>query len=148
LAWVLRSSKGSTAAPSRASRCITAWYGNCSASDRKALQRMVRMAQYITGSSFLPPRTSTMPKNLAKTPATLVIDCSVCYRTANGTGVPSLASKQLLPPSHKTPEHLIKWLPRLFALSLPLFYTTATFCCYNLCIVTLITLPTCTYYLN
>ena len=29
--------------------CITAWYGNCSASDRKALQRVVRTAQYITG---------------------------------------------------------------------------------------------------
>ena len=27
---------------------ITAWYGNCLASDRKALQRVVRMAQYIT----------------------------------------------------------------------------------------------------
>ena len=29
--------------------CITAWYGNCSASDRKALQRVVCTAQYITG---------------------------------------------------------------------------------------------------
>ena len=29
--------------------CITAWYGNCLASDRKALQRVVHMAQYITG---------------------------------------------------------------------------------------------------
>ena len=28
--------------------CITAWYGNCSASDRKALQGVVRTAQYIT----------------------------------------------------------------------------------------------------
>ena len=29
--------------------CTTAWYGNCSASDRKALQRsVVCMAQYIT----------------------------------------------------------------------------------------------------
>ena len=28
--------------------CITAWYGNSLASDRKALQRVVRMAQYIT----------------------------------------------------------------------------------------------------
>jgi hypothetical protein len=28
--------------------CITAWYGNCSASDRKALQRVVCTAQYIT----------------------------------------------------------------------------------------------------
>ena len=27
---------------------ITAWYGNCSASDCKALQRVVRTAQYIT----------------------------------------------------------------------------------------------------
>uniref|UniRef100_A0AAZ3P3X5 Alkylated DNA repair protein AlkB homologue 8 N-terminal domain-containing protein n=1 Tax=Oncorhynchus tshawytscha TaxID=74940 RepID=A0AAZ3P3X5_ONCTS len=29
--------------------CITAWYGNCSASVRKLLQRVVRTAQYITG---------------------------------------------------------------------------------------------------
>ena len=32
--------------------CITAWYGNCSASDRKALQRVVREAQYITGAKL------------------------------------------------------------------------------------------------
>jgi hypothetical protein len=32
--------------------CITAWYGTCSASDRKALQRLVRMAQYITGAKL------------------------------------------------------------------------------------------------
>ena len=30
--------------------CITAWYGNCSASIRKALQRVVRTAHYITGA--------------------------------------------------------------------------------------------------
>ena len=28
---------------------ITAWYGNCSASDHKALQRVVCTSQYITG---------------------------------------------------------------------------------------------------
>jgi hypothetical protein len=28
--------------------CITAWYVNCSASERKALQRVVHMAQNIT----------------------------------------------------------------------------------------------------
>jgi hypothetical protein len=28
--------------------CITAWYGNCSATDPKALQRVMRTAQYIT----------------------------------------------------------------------------------------------------
>ena len=32
--------------------CITAWYGNCSASNRKALQRVVRKAQYITGAKL------------------------------------------------------------------------------------------------
>ena len=30
--------------------CITAWYGNCSASDDKALERVVRTAQYIPGA--------------------------------------------------------------------------------------------------
>ncbi|KAK0134286.1 hypothetical protein N1851_030137 [Merluccius polli] len=30
--------------------CVTVWYGNCSASDRKALQRVVKIAQRITGS--------------------------------------------------------------------------------------------------
>ena len=30
--------------------CITAWYGNCSASAHKALQRVVRTAEYITGA--------------------------------------------------------------------------------------------------
>ena len=32
--------------------CITARYGNCLASDRKALQRVVRTAQYITGEKL------------------------------------------------------------------------------------------------
>ena len=32
--------------------CITAWYGNCLASDRKALQRVVCMAKYITGAKL------------------------------------------------------------------------------------------------
>jgi hypothetical protein len=32
--------------------CITAWYGNYSASDLKALQRVVQTAQYITGAKL------------------------------------------------------------------------------------------------
>jgi hypothetical protein len=32
--------------------CITTWYGDCLASDRKAVQRVVRMAQYITGAKL------------------------------------------------------------------------------------------------
>ena len=31
---------------------VTAWYGNCSASYRKALQRVVHTAQYITGAKL------------------------------------------------------------------------------------------------
>jgi hypothetical protein len=65
--------------------CITAWYGNCSASDRKALQWVVRTAQYITGAK-LPAiqdlytrRCQRKVLKLSKTPATLVIDCSLCY---------------------------------------------------------------------
>ena len=30
------------------SGCITAWYGNCLASDCKALQRVVCIAKYVT----------------------------------------------------------------------------------------------------
>ena len=32
--------------------CITAWYGNCSASNCKALQKVVRTVQYITGAKL------------------------------------------------------------------------------------------------
>ena len=32
--------------------CITAWYGNCLTSDPKALQRVVRTAQYNTGAKL------------------------------------------------------------------------------------------------
>ena len=32
--------------------CITAWYGNCSASDRKALPWLLCTAQYITGAKL------------------------------------------------------------------------------------------------
>jgi hypothetical protein len=32
--------------------CITAWYGNCSVSNRKLLQRVMHTAQYITGAKL------------------------------------------------------------------------------------------------
>ncbi|TWW76323.1 putative RNA-directed DNA polymerase from transposon BS [Takifugu flavidus] len=32
--------------------CVTVWYGNCSASDRKALQKVVKTAQRIAGASL------------------------------------------------------------------------------------------------
>ena len=78
--------------------CITAWYGNCSAPDRKALQRVVRTAQYITGAK-LPAiqdlytrRCQRKARKLSKTPDTPVIDCPL-YRMVSGTGVPSLGQK-------------------------------------------------------
>ena len=47
MAWVL-----SCTVESILTGCITAWYGNYSASDRKALQRVVCTAQYITGAKL------------------------------------------------------------------------------------------------
>ena len=136
--------------------CITAWYGNCSAFDHKALQRVVRMAQYITGPK-LPAIQDLYTRRCQRKALKIVKDSShpshrlfslllhgKRYRSAKSRSEGLL--KQHLLPSHKTPEHLAKWLPRLFAS--PLFYTAATLCCYHLCIGTLITLPTCTYYLN
>ncbi len=35
--------------------CITAWFGNSTAGNRKALQRVVRTARHIVGVSSLPP---------------------------------------------------------------------------------------------
>ena len=32
--------------------CITSWYGNCSAPDLKALQRVVRKSHYVTGAKL------------------------------------------------------------------------------------------------
>ena len=69
------------------------------------------------------------PKN-GQTPATLVIDCSLCYRMASGTGAQSLGPRGFLPSSNiPTPEQLIKWLPRT------LFYAAATLCLVTILII-------------
>ena len=60
--------------------CITAWYGNCSASDRNTLQRAVRPAQYITG---------------AKLPAIQDLYTRRCQRKA------LKIAKDFSPPSHR-----------------------------------------------
>ena len=95
--------------------CITAWYGNCSASDRKALQWVMRTAQYTTE---------------AKLPAIQDLYTRWCQRKAlkifkdpihpshrlfslplHGKRDRSAKSKtkrlqQFLRPSHKTPEQV------------------------------------------
>jgi hypothetical protein len=64
--------------------CITAWYGYCSASDRKALQRVVSMAQYITGDK-LPTiqdlynsRCQRKAHKIVRNTVIQVIDCFLC----------------------------------------------------------------------
>uniref|UniRef100_A0A8C7FW37 DENN domain containing 4B n=1 Tax=Oncorhynchus kisutch TaxID=8019 RepID=A0A8C7FW37_ONCKI len=53
--------KSFTAAPIQSilTGCITAWYGNCSESNLKALQRVERVAQYINGAKLSAIDTAT-----------------------------------------------------------------------------------------
>lgn len=55
--------------------CITVWYGNCSVSDRKALQRVVKIAQRITGST-LPSIESVQSKRCLRRALSIAKDCS------------------------------------------------------------------------
>ena len=55
--------------------CITAWYGNCSAFDRKAPQRVVRTAQYITGAK-LPAIQDLYTRRCQRKALTIVNDSS------------------------------------------------------------------------
>ena len=54
---------------------ITDWYGNCSVSDRKALQRVVRTAQYITGAK-LPAIKDLYTRRWQRKVLKIVKDCS------------------------------------------------------------------------
>ena len=71
--------------------CVTAWYGNCLASDLKALQRVVHTAQYITGAE-LPAIQDLYTRrcqrkalrNYQKTPATHVIDQGIGIYSPQG----------------------------------------------------------------
>ena len=119
--------------------CITAWYGNCLASDRKALQRVVRTAQYITGAK-LPAIQDLYTRRCQRKALKIVKDPShpshrLFSLLPHGKRYQSAKSRtkrlqQFLPQSHnKTPEQVTKWLPGLFALCVcpqPLFYTAAT----------------------
>ena len=98
--------------------CITAWYSNCSASDRKALQRVVRAAQYITG---------------AKLPAIKDLYTRRCQRKAlKIVKNPSHRRFSLLPHGKRyrsVKSRTTEWLPGLFALCAtpqPLFYAAVS----------------------
>ncbi len=64
--------------------CITAWFGNSTAGNRRALQRVVRTARHIVGGELpslqdIYTRQCTRKAGgLSKTPATRPTDCSLC----------------------------------------------------------------------
>jgi gmma-aminobutyric acid receptor subunit gamma len=81
--------------------CITAWYGNCSADDRKALHRVVRTVLYITGTEL--PAIQDLYTRRCHSKALKIVrlqspksDCSLCYRTASGTRALKSRRKRLL----------------------------------------------------
>ena len=79
---------------------ITAWYGNCSASDRKTLQMVVRTSQYITGAK-LPAIQDLYTRRCQRKAIKIVKDpslpshrlFSLLYHMASSTGVPGLGQK-------------------------------------------------------
>jgi hypothetical protein len=102
--------------------CITAWYNNCSASNRKALQRVVHTVQFDTGAK-LTAIQDLYTRRCQMKDLKIVNDPShpshrLFSLLPHGKGYRSAKSrtKSILPPSHKTPEQVIKWLPGLFAL--------------------------------
>jgi hypothetical protein len=105
--------------------CITAWYGNCSASDRKALQSVVRMAQYITGAT-LPAIQELSTRWCQRKALKIVKDPShpshklfSLLRMKSSAIVPSLGQKRLLNSfypqairllnTHHTPTPLLRY---------------------------------------
>ena len=95
--------------------CITAWYKNCSASDHKALQRVVHTAQYITGAE-LPAIQDLYNRRYQRKALKTVEDSShPSHRLFSLQVLPEHricdrnAAEQLPPPSHKTTEQLIKF---------------------------------------
>ena len=134
---------------------ITAWYCNCSASNRKALHRVVRTAQYITGAK-LPAIQDLYTRQCQRKALKIVKDSShpshiLFSLLPHGKRYWSamFRSKRLLNSFFPQAIRLLNILSDGYHdyLQCPRLYTTATLCC-HLCILTLITLPTCTYYLN
>ena len=129
--------------------CITSWYGNCSAFYRKALQRVVCTTQYLTGAKL--PAVQDLYRRCQRKAIQIVKDPShPIHRLPHGKQYQCAKSRtkrllKFLPPSHKTPEQVIKWLPGLFALcaSPNPSFTLLLLSFHHICIVTL-TISTCT----
>jgi hypothetical protein len=85
------------------STIITAWYGNCTTRNLRALQRVVRSAQRITGGNYLPSKTPTAPdvtgrpKRSSRTTTTRATACSArCHPEGEvSTGASKLGQTRL-----------------------------------------------------
>ena len=115
--------------------CITAWYGNCSASDRKARQRGVRKAQYITGAK-LPAIQDPYNRRCQRKAHKIVRDFS---HPSNRLFSLLPHGKRYRSAKSRTERLLNSFYPQAIR---PLLLSV-----YHICIVTL-TIPTCTHYLN
>ena len=77
--------------------CATVWFGGCSVDDRKALQRVMKTAQHITGAQL--PAIVDLQRKRNPSSGTLHIHATNClpsYHQAGGTGlyVPALAGSR------------------------------------------------------
>ncbi|KAM9572505.1 uncharacterized protein ACWYII_005213 [Salvelinus alpinus] len=90
------------------SGCITAWYGNCSAHNRKALQRLVRSAQRITGGK-LPALQETYTTRCHRKAIKIIKDNnhpSHCLFTPLSSRMRARGECQLIVVSRKCPKDL------------------------------------------
>ncbi|KAK6307924.1 hypothetical protein J4Q44_G00211950 [Coregonus suidteri] len=77
--------------------CITAWYGNCLASDRKALQRVVCTAQHITGAKL--PAIQDLYTRLCQRKAHIIVKDS-----NEGPALPTKQNEEFRPFIRRLPE--------------------------------------------
>ncbi|KAI4877716.1 hypothetical protein NFI96_022799 [Prochilodus magdalenae] len=106
--------------------CISVWYGSCSASDRKALQRVVKTAQRITGTQLpttesvyqkpdpVPARSSPCP--IQSLPDPVPARSSPCLNQSLPDPVPTQSSPSLIqslpdPASARSSPYLIQSQP-------------------------------------
>jgi hypothetical protein len=71
--------------------CITAWYDNSTTLDHVALQRVMQIAQHITGAEVLAIQDIYIRQcEREAQKATQATNCCLCFCMASGTGASSL----------------------------------------------------------
>jgi hypothetical protein len=79
--------------------CITAWYGNCTALNRKALQRVVRSAQRTTGGKLpaLHDTYTTCHRKAKRSSRTSTTRATACSHRYHPKGEVSTGASKLGP---------------------------------------------------